>query len=168
MLKRATPIILQFVFLVVLFTGCIAQNIISKKPNLDCPYSCGFEISAFDGDMTISGEMERYGLGIWEMNITSPETMEDMTIKYNEGNTTLSLNGLSLEIDAENLNGCAIFKRIFDAFDSCTDIELTDSTLAYTGEDFTLTFEEENLLPTLLEFSDGVTVKLTEFTYPTE
>lgn len=102
------------------------------------------------------------------MNITSPETMKDMTVKYNEGNTTLSLGELSLEIDAEKLSGNAVFKRIFDAFDSCTAIELTDSSCTYDSEDFTLSFDEENLLPTLLEFSDGISVEISEFTYPAE
>lgn len=165
-MKKTVYFLLQFVIIAALFTGCITQSIISKKPKLDCPYSCDFEITAFDGDMTVSGEMTRYGTGIWEMNITSPETLKDMAVKYNEGETTLSLSELSLEIDSEKLNGNAIFKRIFDAFDSCTDIELTDSV--YDSEDFTLTFDEEQLLPTRLEFSDGITVEISEFLYPAE
>ncbi len=168
MLKRTASIVLQLVFLVTLFTGCITQSIIAKKPKLDCPYSCGFEITAFDGDMTASGEMTRYGTGIWEMNITSPETMKDMTVKYNEGATSLSLGELSLEINAEKLNESAIFKRIFDVFDSCTAIELTDSTYAYNSGDFTLTFDEEQLLPTRLEFSDGISVDIADFMYFSE
>lgn len=167
-MKKSLYFLLQFVLIAALFTGCITKSIISKKPRLDCPYSCGFEITAFDGDMCVSGEMSRYGTGIWEMNITSPETMKDMTVKYNEGNTTLSLGELSLEIDAEKLSGNAVFKRIFDAFDSCTAIELTDSSCTYDSEDFTLSFDEENLLPTLLEFSDGISVEISEFTYPAE
>lgn len=165
-MKKTVYFLLQIVIITALFTGCITQSIISKKPKLDCPYSCGFEITAFEGDMTVSGEMTRYGTGIWEMNIASPETMKDMTVKYNEGETTLSLGELSLEIDAKKLNGDAIFKRIFDAFDSCTDIELTDSI--YDSEDFTLIFDEEQLLPTRLEFSDGLSVDITDFLYPAE
>lgn len=167
-MKKAVYILLQIILITTLFTGCIAQSIILKKPKLDCPYSCGFEITAFDGDMCVSGEMSRYGTGIWEMNITSPETMKDMTIKYNEGDTSLTLGELSLEIDAEKLNGNAIFKRIFDAFDSCTAIELSDSSCIYNSEDFTLTFDEEQLLPTHLEFSDGISVEIVDFIYFSE
>lgn len=167
-MKKSVYFLLQIVLLVALFTGCITQSIIPKKPKLDCPYSCGFEITAFDGDMCVSGKMARYGTGIWEMNITSPETMKDMTVKYNEGNTTLSLGELTLKIDAEKLNANAVFKRIFDAFDSCTAIELTDSSNIYNSEDLSLTFDEETLLPTHLEFSDGISVEISEFTYPAE
>lgn len=167
-MKKFSHLLLQIVLITVLFTGCIAQRIISKKPRLDCPYSCDFDITAFDGDMSVAGEMTRYGTGIWEMNITSPETMKDMTVKYNEGNTSLTLGELSLEIEAEKLNVNAIFKRIFDAFDSCTAIELTDSSCIYNSEDFTLTFDEEQLLPTHLEFSDGISVEISEFLYPAE
>lgn len=118
--------------------------------------------------MTVSGDLTRYGTGIWEMNITAPETMKGLNIKYNEGSTTASLGSLTLEIESGKLSEAAMFKRIFDAIDSCAamhDIELFDNGEAavYNGADHSISFDKETLLPTALTFSDGITVSISSF-----
>lgn len=166
--------ILLFVFSLIFFTSCkfFKENIIPRQPKLDEAFSCTFELTAFaddrDSKMTISGDMTRYGTGIWEMNITAPETMKGLNIKYNEGSTTASLGSLTLEIESDKLNEAAMFKRIFDAFDSCAalhDMELFDNGEAavYNGEDFALAFDKETLSPIQLTFSDGLTVDISSF-----
>lgn len=112
--------------------------------------------------------MTRYGSGIWEMNITAPETMKGLNIKYNEGSTTVSLGSLSLDIESGKLNDTAMFKRIFDAFDSCAamhDIALYDDGEAavYNAADHSIAFDKETLLPTAVTFSDGITVSISSF-----
>lgn len=165
---------LLIVFSIIFFTGCksIKDTIIPRQPKLDQPFSCTFELTAFaddrDSKMTVSGDMTRYGTGIWEMNITAPETMKGLNIKYNEGSTTASLGSLTLEIESDKLNEAAMFKRIFDAFDSCAalhDMELFDNGEAavYNGEDFALAFDKETLSPIQLTFSDGLTVDISSF-----
>lgn len=162
---------LLIVFSIIFFTGCksIKDTIIPRQPKLDQPFSCTFELTAFaddrDSKMDVSGDITRYGTGIWEMNITSPDTMKGLNIKYNEGSTTASLGSLTLEIESDKLNEAAMFKRIFDAFDSCAalhDMELFDNGEAavFNGEDFTLAFDKETLSPIQLTFSDGLTVDI--------
>lgn len=170
---------LLIVFSIIFFTGCksIKDTIIPRQPKLDQPFSCTFELTAFADDrnskMDVSGDMTRYGTGIWEMNITSPDTMKGLNIKYNEGSTTASLGSLTLEIESGKLNEAAMFKRIFDAFDSCAalhDMELFDDGEAavYNGADFTLAFDKAAMIPTLLTFSDGITVNISSFCRLTE
>lgn len=171
--------VLLIVFLIILFTNCksIKDTIIPRQPKLDQPFSCTFELTAFaddrDSKMDVSGDMTRYGTGIWEMNVTSPDTMKGLNIKYNEGSTTASLGSLTLEIESGKLNEAAMFKRIFDAFDSCAalhDMELFDDGEAavYNGTDFTLAFDKATMLPTLLTFSDGISVNISSFCGLTE
>lgn len=171
--------VLLLVFSIVFFTGCksIKDTIIPRQPKLDQPFSCTFELTAFaddrDSKMDVSGDITRYGTGIWEMNITSPDTMKGLNIKYNEGSTTASLGSLTLEIENGKLNEAAMFKRIFDAFDFCAalhDMELFDDGEAavYNGADFTLAFDKAAMIPTLLTFSDGITVNISSFCGLTE
>ena len=66
-----------------------------------------------------------------------------------------------------------MFKRIFDALDQCAamhDIELYDNGEAavYNGTDCTIAFDKSTLLPTLLTFSDGMTVDISSFSDLTE
>lgn len=170
---------LLIVFSIIFFTSCksIKDTIIPRQPKLDRPFSCTFELTAFaddrDSKMDVSGDITRYGTGIWEMNITSPDTMKGLKIKYNEGSTTASLGSLTLEIESGKLNEAAMFKRIFDAFDSCAalhDMELFDDGEAavYNGADFTLAFDKAAMIPTLLTFSDGITVNISSFCGLTE
>ena len=174
MSSRIRISILLLVVSAFLFTGCKAfkDSIIPRQPKLDRPFSCAFELTAFaddrDSKLTVSGDMTRYGTGIWEMNITSPETMKGLNIKYNEGSTTASLGDLTLDIESGKLNDSAMFKRIFDAFDFCAamhDIELYDNSEAavYNGADYSISFDKETLLPTALDFSDGITVSISSF-----
>ena len=171
--------ILLLVFSLILFTSCkfFKENIIPRQPKLDEAFSCTFELTAFaddrDSKMTVSGDMTRYGTGIWEMNVTAPDTMKGLNIKYNEGSTTASLGSLTLEIESGKLNEAAMFKRIFDSFDLCAalpDMELSDNGEAavFNGEDFTLAFDKETLSPIRLTFSDGLTVDISSFCGLTE
>lgn len=166
--------LILFVISALLLTACksIKNTIIPPQPKLDKAFSCSFDLTAFaddrDNRMNISGDMTRYGTGIWEMNITSPDTVKGLNIKYNEGNTSVALGSLSLDIESEKLNDSAMFKRLFDAFDSCAamhSIELyeKDDALVWNGEDHTISFDKETLLPTAVEFTDGLTVSISSF-----
>lgn len=174
MSSRIGKFILLFVVSAMLFTGCkfFKEAIIPRQPKLDRPFSCTFDLTAFgddrDSKMSVSGDMTRYGSGIWEMNIAAPETMKGLNIKYNEGSTTVSLGSLTLDIENGKLNDTAMFKRIFDAFDSCTamhDITLYDDgeSAVYNAADHSITFDKETLLPTAVTFSDGITVSISSF-----
>lgn len=174
MSSRIKVFILLFVVSAVLFTGCkfIKEKIVPRQPDMDRPFSCSFELTAFgddrDSKMTVSGDMTRYGMGIWEMNVTSPETMNGLNIKYSDGSTTASLGSLTLEIESGKLNDTAMFKRIFDAFDSCAamhSIELynSDNSAVYNADSYSIAFDKETLLPTALTFSDGLTVSISSF-----
>ena len=174
MLSRIKFVPLLFVSIIILFTSCkaIKDTIIPRQPKLDKAFSCAFELTAFPDDcdsrMNVSGEMTRYGTGIWEMNITSPETLKGLNIQYNEGAAKVALGSLTLDIENGKLNDAAMFKRVFDAVDSCAamhDIELydKDGAAVYNGADHSISFDKTTLIPTAITFSDGMTVTISSF-----
>lgn len=167
MRKLFIPIVVIALFL----TSC--KSIIPQKPNLDTSFYCDFELNAFPDDrnaeMNISGNMTRYGMGIWEMNITAPETMDGVSVRYREGDVSASLGELSFDIPAEKLPESAMFKQIFDAFDACAASH--DPELYSDGENavykapagFSIAFEKTNMQPVLLTLPDDITVKIISY-----
>lgn len=167
MRKIFIPIVIFVLFL----TSC--KTIIPQKPKLDTSFSCDFELNAFpddrDAEMNIAGNMTRYGMGIWEMNITSPDTVKGIFIRYREGDATVSLGELSFDIPAEKLPEGAMFRQIFDAFDSFAAAH--DPELYSDGENavynapagYSLAFEKTDMKPVLLTLPNGITVKISSY-----
>lgn len=167
MRKLFIPIVITALFL----TSC--KSIIPQKPNLDTSFYCDFELNAFPDDrnaeMNISGNMTRCGMGIWEMNITAPETMDGVSVRYREGDVSMSLGELSFDIPAEKLPENAMFKQIFDAFDTCAvshDPELYsdgENAVYNAPSGFSLAFEKTDMKPVLLTLPNDITVKITSY-----
>lgn len=154
-MRKSNILFLLLVVSTIIFTGCniLNKGAAPKPPELNVPFSSSMKITLDDGT-EICGEMSRFGTGIWEMKLTSPETVAELTLSYSDEGVKTSLGELKFDIPADKINSAAIFKMIFDSYDSCAalpDINLTESEngYEYAGEisscDYVLCFDKEDM-----------------------
>ena len=161
---------------IMFFTGCnsLKNSVTAKTPQLNTPFTCGFSITAYD-DMELEGTMKRYGTGIWEMDVTSPETMSGLHIKRTTEGMDVSLGELEICIEQDKINRGAFAELIFNAIDSCAalpemTLEESENGFQYTGKvsecPFIMTFSPDTMLLTEIEFpSIDLHAKISDF-YP--
>jgi hypothetical protein len=106
-------------------TGCEKlKNAVSGVPDLDIPYSAEIEI---DGeDLSITANIKRLGTGLWEMEITAPETLRGLKITYDEDKITSVYDGIITETPLDKVSSEAIFLQLFQAADNAANIESPD------------------------------------------
>lgn len=154
-MRKNSVLYLLLVLSLVIFTGCNAlkKAAAPKAPDLNTPFSSSMKITLDDGT-ELCGEMSRFGTGIWEMKLTSPETVAGLTLSYSDEGVKTTLGELEFDIPADKINSAAIFKMIFDAYDNCAatpDVKLTESESGYeyAGEisscDYILCFDKEDM-----------------------
>ncbi len=108
----------------------------------------------------MSGNLKRYGTGIWAMSAESPETLAGLEIAYSDDGVKAKLGELSLDIPMENINDGAVFAQIFKAVDSaaaagelyCSDTE--DGKVfsgSFAGEAYSITFDPQTFAPVKIE-----------------
>ncbi len=164
------------IFAAAVLSGCgglAGGGILVKAPQLNVPFETDIKIQA--GELEMTGNMKRYGTGIWEMIAASPETLAGLEISYNaDEGVKAELDGLSLDIPAEDIRDGAVFARIFKAMDSaaaagelsCTD---TQDGRVFSGDSYSITFDPESLMPTDIEIpSYGITGEFENFRILTE
>lgn len=164
MSKKKIFIMLMLLSLV-LFSSCssLKNAVIARTPDFDGPMTYEFTL-VLDDDTTLVGNMSRLGMGFWEMNITSPDTLAGLHISYNDTEVNASMGELKLNIAREKLNDAAVFRLIFDAIDNCaaqTQISLSESedgSLIYNGTlpqcGYILAFDSETMLLNGITFPD--------------
>ena len=139
------------------------------------PWESAVKIQA--GELEFDGTVKRYGMGIWEMTINSPETLAGLSLAGNDSGVTASLGDLKLEIPMENINDKAVFALIFKAIDSaasaadanvltCTD---TEDGKVCKGEfpfgTYAMTFDPQSLALTKIEIPEAeIYCEFTDFT----
>ena len=159
---------------VMIYTGCnnSGGGILEKAPDINVPFESAVKMQA--GELEFEGNVKRYAAGIWNMEVTSPKTLEGLCISYDESDgVKAGLDELSFEIPMENLNGGAVFALVFKAIDcaaaagelSCRD---TEDGKVYSGEfsggTYTLTFEPRGTALTKIEIpSAGIAGEFTGF-----
>lgn len=123
-MKKIKALFILWVLSSLILTGCTAikNAVTAKTPHLADPYSCNFTINAF-GDMEVQGTLSRYGGGLWNVEITAPETMAGMNFSRNDTGMKLSLGELKLEIEQEKINRGAVTELIFSAIDDCAALQ---------------------------------------------
>ncbi|MCM1022868.1 MAG: hypothetical protein NC395_02270 [Prevotella sp.] len=130
----------------------------SKTPELNVPFETEVKIQA--GELEISGDLKRYGTGIWAMRAEAPETLAGLEIVYGDEGVKASLGELSLDIPMENLNDGAVFARLFKAVDSAAAAEeLSCADTAdgkvfsgtFAGGEYSITFDPETLAPVRID-----------------
>lgn len=140
-------------------------GILSKSPDLSKPFQSSVKIQA--GELELDGTVKRYGMGIWEMTVNSPETLAGLSLTGSDSGVTASLGDLKLEVPIENVNDKAVFALIFKAIDNaasaaesgvltCTD---TNDGKVYSGEfsfgTYTMTFDPQSLALTKIEIPEA-------------
>lgn len=134
------------------------KGILVKTPDLNVPFEAQVKIQA--GELEMSGNLKRYGTGIWAMNAESPETLAGLELSYGDEGVKAKLGELALDIPAENINDGAVFAQIFKAVDSaaaaeelyCSDTE--DGKVfsgEFAGKAYSITFDQETLAPVRIE-----------------
>lgn len=177
MRRKSFAAIILCVITLFIFTSCTKSGggILSKSPDLSKPFQSAVKIQA--GELELKGTVKRYGMGIWEMTVESPETLAGLSLTGNDSGVTASLGGLKLEIPTENINDRAVFALIFKAIDSaasaadanvpnCAD---TEEGKVYSGEfsfgTYTVTFDPQSLALTKIEIPEAaICCEFTDFT----
>lgn len=172
MRRKGLTIILS-VILAVICTGCnkTGIGILTKTPEVNLPFRSEMKIQA--GELELSGEVKRYGTGIWELDVASPETLAGLKISSSDSGVKASLGELTLELPTEDINERAVFSLIFKAIDSaaaaealvCTETE--DGKVfkgSFSAGEYTLTFDPATLVPTRIEIpSAGINAEFVRF-----
>lgn len=161
--KSFAAIIVLSVIILIVCTACNkgGGGILNKSPDLSKPFQSAVKLQA--GELELSGTIKRYGMGIWEMTVDSPETLAGLSLTGNDSGVTASLGELELEIPMKNINEKAVFALLFKAVDSaesaaaagfltCKD---TEDGKVYSGEfsggTYIMTFDPQSLALTKIE-----------------
>lgn len=177
MSRKSFAAIILCVIIMFVCTSCNKSGggILSKNPDLSKPFQSSVKIQA--GELELDGTVKRYGMGIWEMTVNSPETLAGLSLTGSDSGVTASLGDLKLEVSAENVSDKAVFALIFKAIDSaasgldagvltCAD---TEDGKVYSGEfpfgTYNATFEPQSLALTKIEIPEAeIWAEFTEFT----
>lgn len=175
-MSRKLAVIILCVVTLFVCTSCNKNGggILAKNPDLSRPFQSAVKIQA--GELELDGTVKRYGMGIWEMEVNSPETLAGLSLTGNESGVTASLGDLKLEVPIENVSDKAVFALIFKAVDSaasgfdagvltCTD---TNDGKVYSGEfpfgTYTMTFDPQSLALTRIEIPEAaICAEFTDF-----
>ena len=174
MLKKRRGLITAIILLVMsilICTGCKDGGLLVKAPDMNVPFQSEVKVQA--NELEFEGTVKRYGTGMWSMTVTSPKTLEGLALTYNDECVTAELDGLTLEIEMEDINSSAVFAQIFKAVDSaaaagslqCTE---TEDGKVFTGEfadgEYKLTFDPQTLTPVKIEIpSSGIFCEMRGF-----
>lgn len=170
--------IILSVLIVLMCTGCNKKGmgILAKTPEINLPFQSELKLQA--GALELNGEVKRYGMGIWELNVTSPETLAGLKLSSSDGGVKASLGELTLELPAEDVNEKAVFSLIFKAIDSAASADALVCTETADGKvfsgtfaagEYTLTFDPDTLALTGISIpSAGINGEFTGFAPLTE
>lgn len=165
--RKSFAAVMLCVITLFICTSCAKSGggILAKNPDLSRPFRSSVKIQA--GELELDGTVKRYGMGIWEMTVNSPETLAGLSLTGSDNGVSASLGDLKLEVPMENINDKAVFALIFKAIDSaasaaesgvltCTD---TNDGKVYSGEfsfgTYTMTFDPQSLALTKIEIPEA-------------
>ncbi|MGN0674151.1 MAG: hypothetical protein ACI4KG_00210 [Oscillospiraceae bacterium] len=161
--KNTGLFIILSAIIVLVFTSCNGKmGIKSKTPDMNVQFETDMKVQS--GELEFTGSMKRYGTGLWEMRVDSPETLAGLTLSYNDSGVKAQLDDLELDIPVEDINNGAVFALIFKAVDSAAlagELTFTESEdgKTYTGEfaqgTYSITFDPESLAPVKLEIPEA-------------
>jgi hypothetical protein len=111
------------------FVSCDSlKNAVSGVPELDVPFTAE---AAIEGEnLSLTANIKRLGTGLWEMEITSPESLRGLKINYSEDKIASIYDGIITETPIEKLSEEAIFLQLFGAVDNAANLETPDVTEA--------------------------------------
>jgi hypothetical protein len=100
------------------------QNAVSGVPNLDVPYTA--EAAVEGENLAFTATIKRFGTGLWEMEITSPDSLRGLKINYNEDKIASVYDGIITETPIDKVSPEAVFLQLFQAADNAANLESPD------------------------------------------
>ena len=170
--RKAVSVVLLLIIILFICTSCSKDSVsfLTKTPDLDKQYTAEMSVQA--GELEFSCAVKRFGTEFWQMSVDSPDTIAGLEIQMNSDGVKAQLDGLELDITAENIRDNAAFALIFKALDnaalsklSCTE---TEEGMYYEGEAggllYRITFDSETLKPVMLEIpKEALVAEIKEF-----
>lgn len=90
-------------------------------PNLDNQFSCDMALEY--GDMNCDAILKRYGVGTWEAEFISPDTLAGITMSFDGDNVTANYKGLDFSIPKSALPVKSILCNLIDIIDETASQE---------------------------------------------
>ncbi len=135
MKKRFFTLILLLAVLM-LFTACksIQDVVKSKSPDLNKAFTSNVTITYNDNE--VKAVVTRYGTGIWDMEIVSPDSLAGMTINYSPNGVNVMLGEMSFDVPLENINSGSVFNAVFNVIDNAAAMPEMDFSQTAEGPTF--------------------------------
>ncbi|MDD2361815.1 MAG: hypothetical protein PHH84_02480 [Oscillospiraceae bacterium] len=133
MLRRLTNLLFILLSLLLILPSC------SKKASSEQPIMIGFScnIEAKYDEMNIKGYLTRSAAGTLRFDIDEPETLNGLSMQWDGNEISIKLNGISFNVEPDNIPQSALGKCILGALDSALGVrdagELTDEGLLTKG-----------------------------------
>ena len=99
--------------------GCFALSGCSQKepePPVVTGFSCTMQVQY--GDMAVEGRLTRQSAGLLTMELTSPETLKDLTLEWDGEEVSVKLYGLSFGVDPSTFPSTALGSSLLSALDT--------------------------------------------------
>ncbi len=169
-MKKRTVLLLLTAVFILTAAGCksIQNAVKSRTPDINKAFTS--EVLIKYNGAEAKGVITRYGTGIWDMEISEPESLAGLNISYGNNGITAELGELAFKIPIENVNTNAVFSAIFNSVDSAAGsagmiYEQTDAGNTYTGENangrYILVFNPQNNMLTGISIPDlGIEVEV--------
>lgn len=158
--------------------GCSLGEIagLPPEPQIKSGYSCEYTASAViippdtceETEFTFGGKLKRLGMGFWENELTSPDTLSGLKICCEDDNVSTSLGELSFDMGAAEIPDASPFMAIFETLDKAAVSENSLQSVSEGGwkleaENAVITFDGSGI-PVKIEISEPkVTVEISAF-----
>lgn len=116
--------ILPIVFVLIICTSC---NQAAKTPDITQSFTVTAEICY--GDFEGSATINKVGHGVWNLEFTAPDTVNQMKVSYTNGDIQFSLDGISFDVSGKDSMVTTVPEIIFNAVD-----ELSGNNETLTAE----------------------------------
>lgn len=117
----------------IVMSGCSLTEItgLPPEPQIKAAYSCEYTATAVvvppdTGEKTefcFGGRLDRLGMGFWENELTSPETLAGMKLTLTGDGVNASLGELNFDMDCADIPDAAPFMAIFTELDNAAICE---------------------------------------------
>ena len=144
-------VIIPLVFLLTILTACSSKT--ATKPDTSGGFSCNVSISYDDSDY--SAIITRIGQGVWEAELTSPETVNGMVLYYENGEVVVKYKGFSVNLPNSSVPMKTLLSQIFEAVDNIANnpdakSSKTENGIVVEGEvndcGYIITFDKDGKL----------------------
>ena len=133
--QRARWFIFVVCFLMATMTAC------SKIKGYEQPIVVDFECDANIQykDMQMEGHITRVTTGMMKLEITSPDTIKGLVMEWDGAGISVTLNGVTFQVEPESLPVSGLGKSLLDVLDSAQNLQkiegkVTDNGLVISGQ----------------------------------